>query len=342
MPDATPSLSPGPDPVAPATAAPPAPTARPWTAPARWIRAPVRYCRHRPRRAIVLFVLALAVGAGAATGGTHLWFRHHLRAARVAVDRGHNSEAIRHLVACRKVRPVHPEVLILMARVAFRTGQPEEAEQILDEYWAEHGDDDPLVFERLRLRAARGELESAAPALIARIRADGPDTAAAREALITGLINRFRWAEAAQAIDDWLASDADSTTALLLRGKLDEQKAVTDLAAASYRRVLELAPDHDEARLRLATVLLQRFYGEEALAHLDRLRERLPESPEVAYQWVIALGLQGRTAEAREALEALLRAYPHHAGALAERGKYAALDRDDRSEERRVGDSRKS
>jgi predicted Zn-dependent protease len=325
MPDATSSLSPVPDEVA-AVARGPAGRGR---APARWILTAVSYCRRRPARALGLLLLGLIVAVGLAAGFTHLWFEHHLRAAQVAVDRGHNTEAIRHLVACRKVRPAHPEVLILMARVAFRTGQPDKAERILDEYWAEHGDDESLVFERLRLRAARGELETAAPALIARIRADGPDTAAAREALVTGLINRFRWAEAILAIEDWLAHDPDNTTALLLRGKLDEQKAVTDLAAASYRRVLEIDPDHDEARLRLATVLLQGFYGEEALGHLERLRERLPDNPEVAYQRVVALGLQGRTAEAREALDALLREYPTHAGALAERGKYAALDRDD-------------
>jgi tetratricopeptide (TPR) repeat protein len=215
-----------------------------------------------------------------------------------------------------------------MARVARRSGLWDEAERILDEYWAERGDDELLVFERLLLRAARGELETASPPLSARIRAGGADATAAREALVTGLINRFRWAEAAAAINDWLAGDPDNTTALLLRGKLQEQRQLSDPALGSYRRVVELDPDHDEARVRLTTTLLQRFYGEEALGHLARLRERLPDHPDVAYQWVVALGLQGRTAEAREALEALLLTLPNHAGALAERGKYAALDGD--------------
>jgi tetratricopeptide (TPR) repeat protein len=55
----------------------------------------------------------------------------------------------------------------------------------------------------------------------------------------------------------------------------------------------------------------------------------LPDNPEVAYQWAAALGLQGRTDEARAALEDCLRRYPGYAPALALRGRYAALDGDD-------------
>ena len=88
-------------------------------------------------------------------------------------------------------------------------------------------------------------------------------------------------------------------------------------------------PDHDEARLRLAIVLLQRFYGEEALRTWSSCGERLPNNPEVAYQWAVALGLQGRAGEARAALDDLLRTHPHHAAALASPRRYSAQAGDD-------------
>jgi tetratricopeptide (TPR) repeat protein len=320
MPEATPSLPPA-----------PGPAAVPAGEPARRgfvcrLLAPIRYVRRRPLRALGLVAFGLVVLAGVALGGTALWFQRHLQAAHEAVDRGHNAEAARHLLACRRVRPDHPEVKLLMARVARRAGDWDEAERLLDEYWAAHGDDEGLVFERLLLRAARGELETAGPPLAARIRAGGADAGPAREALIAGELSRFRWAAAERALDDWDAAEPDNTTALLLRGKLLEQRQATDSPPALYRRILELDPDHDEARLRLTTVLIQRYLGEEALGHLAILRERLPANAEVAYQWAAALGLQGRTEEARAALDECLRAYPLHAAALAERGKYAALD----------------
>jgi tetratricopeptide (TPR) repeat protein len=320
MPDITPSLPPAPGPVA---AAGPARRAI-----GRRLLAPLRYARRRPLRAACLVALGLVVLLGAAAGGAGLWFQHHLRAARDAVDRGHNAEAARHLMACRRVLPDHPGVKLLMARLARRAGDWDLCDQLLDEYGAAHGDDDRLVFERLMVRAARGDLQSAGPPLVARIRAGGADAGPAREALVTGYLSRFRWAAAERALDEWDAAEPDNTTALLLRGKYLEQRQATDGPAALYRRILELDPDHDEARLRLTTVLIQRYLGEEALGHLAILRQRLPANAEVAYQWAAALGLQGRTAEARAALDECLRAHPLHAGALAERAKYAALDGD--------------
>ena len=327
MADSASSLPTRPDPGAPPggvdLAAPPRPAFR------RLLLVPFRFARRRPRRALAILVLVMVVAAAAVAGGLELWFRHHLAEAREAVARGHNAEAARHLQACQRLRTKHPEMRLLLARVARRSGHFDEAERILDEYWAEHGDDEAVVFERLLLRAARGELEAAGPPLAARIAAGGPAADPAREALVTGYTYRFRWAEAARALDDWLALEPDSTAALLLRGKLDEQQSRLTEALASYRRVVALDPDHDEARLRLTTTLLRQFYGEEALGHLARLQQRLPNNADVAYQWAVALGLQGRTDEARAALDALLRTHPDHAGALAERGRYAALDGDD-------------
>lgn len=297
----------------------------------RWGRF-VRPTRGRVTALAALGVLVLAAGLAA----PHVWARYHLRAARAEVARGHNAAAGLHLRSCRVVYPNHPEALLLAARVARRSGAWTDADGFLDRYWAAHGDDDALVFERLLLRATRGELEAATP-LAARIEAGGPDARAARAAIVTGLLYRYRWAEAERHLTAWLAADPDDTAALQLQGQMYEQRGQTSSALLSFRRVVELDPDHDEARLRLATLLLQLRQGEEAVTHLGYLRTRLPANAEVYAQWVRALALQGRTEDARRELDRCLVEHPDFPAALAERGKFALADGDEAAAERYFG-----
>ena len=316
--------------------APAAPAAG-WQRVVRWPLAPFRFARRRPLRALGVGVAALVVTLGAAVGGLLLWFDYHLAAARREVQQGHNASAVRHLRSCQWVRPEQRDVLILAARVSRRSGAWAEAEILLDKYSARHGDDGPLVLERLLLRATRGELESAVPQLSERIARAGPEAALSREAIVTGLQYRFRWVEANRVLDEWLALTPESTVALLLRGKLQEQRLQTSEALLTFRRILELDPEYDEARMRLATILLSMRQGEEAATHAGYLRHRLPANPEVRMQWVRALGLQGRTAEARAALDDCLRAHPDYPAALAERGRYAVQDGEDAAAEEYLG-----
>jgi Flp pilus assembly protein TadD len=262
-----------------------------------------------------------------------LWFDHHLRAAAREAARGHDAAAARHLRLCQWVRPEQRDVLLLGARVARRSALWDEAQALLERYSARHGDDEPVVLERLLLRAASGELDASAPQLADRIRPGRPEAGLAREALVSGLQYRFRWAEAERVLGDWLAAAPDDTAAILLRGKLQEQRLQPGEALLSFRRVLDLDPEHDEARMRLTALLLADRRGGEAETHAEYLRRRLPANPEVRVQWARAVGLQGRAADARAALDDVLRAHPEYPPALAERGRLAAEDGDAAAEE---------
>lgn len=294
----------------------------------RGLFVPVLFCWRRPRRALGVLVLLLLVGAAVGAIGVFLWTGHHLRAARRASELGHNTDAIRHLRKCRLVRPDQAEVLLLSARAARRSGVWSDVEQLLDRYWRIYGDDDALVLERLLFQATRGEVEESRSLLQAHIDADDAAAPLAREALAAGLLQRFRLKEAQQHIDRWLDSDPDSTLALLARGKLHQLREQSSEALLTYRRILELDADHDLARLRLTTVLLQLSQGEEALDHLEFLRRRLPDHPEVLTQLGQAMDLQDRADEARAVLDSCLRDNPDHAAALAERGRIARRDGD--------------
>lgn len=290
--------------------------------------APLSFLRRHPGRASGILALLVLIAAALVYLGIYIWADYHLRAARRDVERGHNTEAIRHLHAYREFRPDRAEVLLLCARVARRGGAWDEAETLLDRYSHVHGDDEAVALERLLLRASRGELEAAAPQLQARIDRNDPAEALAREALVSGLLYRFRLDEAARQISDWLAHNPDSTMALLLKAKLAEQRDQSVEALQTYRRVLEIDPEHDDARLRLTSLLLGLRQGAEALGHLEYLRSRRPSDSEVLAQLGQALALMGRTDDARSVLDECLRRYPEHAAALRERGKIARDDGD--------------
>jgi Flp pilus assembly protein TadD len=289
----------------------------------RTLLAPARFARRRPARA-ALYGFLLVLGAAVATAfGFWLWFGHHLRLARVEAAQGHNAAALRHLRKCQFVNPEAREVLLLTARVVRRSGEFDEADAVLTLAEERYGSDEEVVLERLALQAVRGDVEGVGRQLLVRSRAGGPDAPVAREALVTGLLYRFRWPEAYRLLEEWRAAAPDSTAAILLLGKLEEQRQGVETAIAHYRRVVELDPEHDEARMRLVGQLLAANRGDEALPHAQVLRGRLPDHAEVAVQWARVLALEGRTDESGAALAACLQAHPNYPAALVEAGAQA-------------------
>jgi tetratricopeptide (TPR) repeat protein len=301
--------------------------------PDRSLRSPLVFIRRHPVRALTGLGLALLILLAAGALGVFLWLDHELRAARRAVELGHNAEAVTHLETCRRFRPDQGEVLILSSRVARRTGAWTEADALLDRYSELYGDDDSLALERLLLRATRGEIGTTGPLLQYRI--DRQDAAAplAREALIAGLLYRFQLDQAKRQIEQWVENEPRSALALLARAKFNEERGHGSEATVTYRRLLEIDPDHHEARMRLCAILLQLSQGEEALAHAQYLHKHLPDQAGVLVQLAQALDLQGRGDEARSTLDECLRRFPVHPAALAERGRIANRDGDSRRAE---------
>jgi tetratricopeptide (TPR) repeat protein len=306
----------------------------------RFIRVPLaalRFARRRPFAALTVVGVVVALMFAGDIVLHEIAFNRNLEAARTEVERGHNAAAAARLAACRAVKPMHPEVLLLSAAVARRSGAWDDADELLAMHSREHGDNDALAFERLLLRAAQGDLDASAPRLLSIILSDPTKARSAREALIAGFLQRFRWIEAERHLADWLAVSPEDTAALLLRGKYLEQRQVIPDAINDFTRVVALDAEHDEARLRVANLLLQQRRSEELLAHAAVLNRRMPHLPEVRILWVKALALQGRTDESRAALEQCLADFPDFAPALAQRGVAALQSGDDATAERFLG-----
>ena len=289
--------------------------------------------RGRVGRAFARLALLAAVTVGLLVGGLSVWraraFSEHLALARADSLHGRTIAATSHLQLCESIDADDRGVMLLAARVLRMSQRWLPAEEVLERYWATHGDDEALAFERLLLKAARDDTAAADAPLLARVARGGDDARLARQALVSGYLREFRYAQSQAALDGWLAEVPGDPLAELLLGRYQEHISKYRDASESYAAVVARDPTHCEARLRLALTLMQQRRAEEALDHLGLLRGELPGNPEVAVQWAVALRQVGRTDEAVAALEQSLAEFPDSASALAERATVALNAGDD-------------
>jgi tetratricopeptide (TPR) repeat protein len=277
----------------------------------------------RPGRSLAVLALLALIALGLTLAGSQLWATYQFRAARTALDRYHNAEAADHLRACMAVWPNDPDVLLLAARVARRGGSFDEAEELLDRCQRQRGRDDNVVLERILLSVERGDMDDVMTFCRTKVETNDPASPLILEALARGFLRRFRTADAVGAVETWLEREPDNPMALLLRGRIaQEQEAVAD-AAKALRRALEIDPDLDEARDRLATILLQTHQAPEARPHLEYLARRMPDDPALTVRLAQCRDLMGQQDEAARLLDGVLARQPKYVPALAERGKLA-------------------
>src|SRR5262249_12373752 len=127
----------------------------------------------------------------------------------------------------------------------------------------------------------------------------------------------------------------DNVQALFVRATVWRERYKMPQAIADYRRVLELDPQRDEARYDLALCLMEiRSEWEEALSLLEQVFRQSPNDPDVSVQMAVCYHGLGKTQQAREALDRVLREHPAHGLALRERGRQALEDEQPRDAER--------
>jgi tetratricopeptide (TPR) repeat protein len=291
----------------------------------RWGGAALRWIVRRRWRLLAVVALLALVGVGAWLIGVHLWANYHLRAARAALERYHDDEARRHLEACLKVWPRNPDVLLLMARAARRGSAYDVADGILDRYQEVRGSDDDLVLERMLLRAERGQLSEVSDFCQARLEQDHPAAPLVFEALTRGLMRVYQLQKAEECLRDWLQRQPDNTQAHLYLATVFEMTERLSDALATYRRGLEIDPQRDDLRLRLATLLLRMGSAEDALPHLEFLHRRQPEDLQIQVHLARCHEQKGDRAEAERLLDGVLDRQADFVPALAERGRLASL-----------------
>jgi tetratricopeptide (TPR) repeat protein len=130
------------------------------------------------------------------------------------------------------------------------------------------------------------------------------------EALVQGYMKTYFLSAAVNCLDMWLDRDPDDPQAYFWRGEVLEILHKYEEALADYQRAVDLAPDRDDARLKLADGLLHAQGARAAAPHYETLYERQPGEPEVLLGLARCRLELGETDEARRLLDALLAAQP--------------------------------
>ena len=135
-----------------------------------------------------------------------------------------------------------------------------------------------------------------------------------------------RVVDALQCVDEWLARDPDNVQALFLRSNIFRQSGSWTKVAPDLRRVVELDPERSQARWWLAVALSNVGRYDEAVRHLELLRQHPPKDvdpTDILVRLAICRDRMGRPREVRELLDEVLAQRPEQGLALLTRGQIA-------------------
>jgi Flp pilus assembly protein TadD len=292
---------------------------------AAWLRALPR----RPGQLLVLLLVLATLALGLGFTGTQVWAWYHFRAAREALRRYRLAEAQSHLGECLRFWPNHFQAHLLTAQTARRLGDLETAERHLARCQEIRGGfPEEIVVEQALLRTERGGMDATMSYLRPLVEANHPATPLIMEAMARGYMKVYRYTDAAAVLQLWVERSPDDVEAHLLLGFVWEQLNLLNAATTDYRRVVELDPDNEEGRLRLAALLLDQAHSSEALVHLEYLIRKRPEDPDVLVRLARCRMALAQASEAGAILEHVLQDHPHFRPALCARGELAVQQND--------------
>jgi predicted Zn-dependent protease len=275
-----------------------------------------------------LLVCVLAVAGFAIY--RQVWAEVHRRRAEEALARSLRvkgsaplAEARGHLAGCLKVWPNSARVNFLMAQAARRAGDLDDAARSLRRAEQAGWVVEAIELEKTLAGVQQGELERVEPVLADFVRRDHPDKLLILEALAQGCRRTYQLPRALAHLDAWLGAQPDSVRALVWRGETLLLLGRDRDALADYRKAVEVDPHEDEARLKVAELLLGFHQPEEASKHFTELLNRHPDQGEALFGLARCRAEQGDTPGAVKLLDRLLSLQPEHPGALTERGKIA-------------------
>jgi tetratricopeptide (TPR) repeat protein len=259
-----------------------------------------------------------------------VWAEIHCRRAEEALARSLRvkgsaplAEARSHLACCLRVWPNNARVHFLMAQAARRAGDPDDAARSLRRAEQVGWVVEAIDLEKTLAGVQQGDLERAEPVLVSFVQRDHPDKLLILEALVQGCRRTYQLPRALAHLDTWLGVQPDSVRALVWRGETLLLLGRDRDGLADYRKAVEVDPQEDEARLKVAELFLGLHQPEEAATHFTELLNRHPDQGEALVGLARCRTEQGDTAGAVKLLDRLLFLQPEHSGALAERGKIA-------------------
>jgi tetratricopeptide (TPR) repeat protein len=272
------------------------------------------------RRRIVLLVLIVGIGLAGYLGQQALVRSWQRRAVLRALACRDFSEARSRLERCLRSSTDDAEWLLLAARAARGEGDFAEANRHLERCQRVGGNARAIGLERAMIVCQAGDPTGVEKYLHSRLAEEPPETELILEALAQGYLKTRRLPEALECLERWLQRQPDHVQALLWRGQVLEWWNDLEEALRSYRKAVVLDPNHEKARRLLALALVRSDLAEEALTHLETLRQT-SDDPEILLGQARGRRCLGQVEEARRLLDLVLTAQPNNAEALTEQGK---------------------
>jgi tetratricopeptide (TPR) repeat protein len=250
----------------------------------------------------------------------NLWAWYHFREAGRLADRQRFAQAYGHYTQSLRVWRWSASTHFLAGRTARRASLYPEAEQHLAECQRlQGGTSVALGLEHLLLRAQSGDINSVEDTLWQYVEKDKPESPLVMEALARGYLRMLRTGTALRCLRMLLEREPNHIEALLMRAGIEEGNYETREAREDYRRVLELDPERDDARLRLAKNLLNSNL-EEAHALFEQLLRRQADNVDVLLGLAQAEQALGEGDKARAFLDLVLAKEPENSKALTRVG----------------------
>lgn len=282
------------------------------------LRQPYVLVKRRPKTSLAVGVLAFGM---VAVLSVFLWAKYHYQAALWCIRQDLLAEARHHLALCLWARPNDLEAHLLLARVSRMGGDYIEAERQLDECKQISGMSERIQLEWVLLKAQSGEVLRWEPGLRRCLAENHPDSVWILQALAHRHVSDLRFMAALGYLEEWLKREPDNLRALNWRCWVREKMENVEGAYEDANRILQLAPDRWEIRLRLVEYLLGGRKVPDAAEHLEILRRDHAEDPRVMHAWGQYQHYNGDLDAARATFDALLQKSPNDGKALFERGQ---------------------
>lgn len=266
----------------------------------------------------LLLVSSVLIGGLLACEGWAAW---HERLAREAMAIDRLDEAQRHINLALQVRRSRTSTLVLAARIRRLRGDCSAAEQYLLHCGHHDSADGSVWLEWLLLRCQQGDVDESLPYLLDMVRQEHPDAPVILETLAGVYIRESCFPEALVYLDRWLEREPDSVRGLDRRSQVFQQLGFRQEGIVDCECLLQLQPEREDIRFRLARLLLETARPADAAPHLEWLLVGQPDDPDVRTALATCRVAQERGEEARAMLDGVLKDHPEHFEACYQRGK---------------------
>ena len=226
---------------------------------------------------------------------------YHAERGRVLLLLGRREEALRAAGEAQRLAPQNPQPYLLLGHIHSQGGNSKAAREMYAKAAEVDSGFAPAHMALGRLHAAEKDMDAALKEFDLAAQAD-PQSVVVARTKAAALVQQDRAKEAVQYVEGLVKAQPREAGFQSLLGGLHSRDRRWDMAAAAYKKAVEIDPKAVEPRLGLARVALAQEREDEATAHLQAVVKERPAQPAA----VLLLGaLHERRAQYDQAIQVL-------------------------------------